>query len=277
MRFIRTSILLACALALFTGDALARGGGGFKGGGGGFSAGKSFSSPAPKNFSTPQSAPKAFVAPTPVKPAAPPPPKAGAKPPNYDAAAQRARTEAESANRFQAAKSPPAQPAPAAKPSQQTRVDAPKAGEPSRENSWAPRYRGTQEERRVVERYTVYQQNDGVSPWFWMYLMQSNNQNQRQNDEWIYHNRERLSPERLEDLRRQDADLDKRLKTLEEQGVKKDPNFKHPVVDETKVVPPTPVAPSRFWSWVWTILGLALFLGAIYYIFFVHRWKRGYA
>ena len=82
----------------------------------------------------------------------------------------------------------------------------------------------------------------------------------------------------MEDLKKQDAKLEERLRALEAEGLKREPGFKHKVVDEDKVSQPIPkTASSGFWSWFSGILGFTLFGTALYYLVFVHRFRRSFA
>lgn len=289
MQIRRAFLVFTCAFALLAGDADA------KGGRSSFSSGssKSFSAAAPKKPSTPVKEPKAFSAPEPSKRAAPPSQTATpAKAPavqseaakGFDSAATKAQAKAESQARFQADERAKAQ-----KNEAQRQASKPKAGQttqassqfrtppdPQRATATNTAWKDTSVRRDqlrydrhlVTERHYHYGggYDSGPNVFFWMWLMQNQN---NQNDLWLYHHRDRVDPRLYDDLRARDAKLDDRLAVLEKQGVQRDPNFKHPTVDEAAVPPPP--EESSFWTWVWAILGLGLAGSAFYYIFFVHR------
>lgn len=117
--------------------------------------------------------------------------------------------------------------------------------------------------------------NDGFSPWFWLWLMDR----PHYRDQWVYHNYDRMDPARLAELKRNDADLDNRLRALEAQGVKRDPSYVPPEVDRDLVYSDDQVKrvyedknTSRI-PWGWIFFGIAM-LGLGYFVFFVRAFPR---
>jgi hypothetical protein len=202
---------------------LAKGGGGFGGGGGrsfgGGGGSRSFgggsfsrpSAPAPsRTFSSPKAAP----APAPSRPAS----SSGGFSTKYDsgaAAAQRSQSSRslyEQANGISHGSSAAERVGPVSDETLRTR--------PARE-------------REVFTQYTtqpipVYY-HDSFSPWFWLWLM---DRTQSDRDMWIYNHRDEMDNARYNDLLRKDADLQRRMDALQQQGVTPDPSYTPAGVDQ---------------------------------------------
>lgn len=99
--------------------------------------------------------------------------------------------------------------------------------------------------------------------------MERNNNNYR--DEWIYHNRDRLSADEMARLRERDARLDDRLRQIESKGITKDPDFKVP---ESEVRPQQESGASKGGSTLWLWMGSLLLIAAAVYFIFFHRIPR---
>lgn len=106
---------------------------------------------------------------------------------------------------------------------------------------------------------------------FWLWLMDRPRQDR---DTWVYNHRDEMDPARYEELRRKDTDLDRRLKELEAQGVKKDPSYIPSGVDRDLMYSDDHVknvyknAHTSSFPWAW-IFGIVIILGLGYLIFFV--------
>lgn len=131
----------------------------------------------------------------------------------------------------------------------------------------------------IVERQVT--SSGGTDAYFWLWLME-HNQNQRQRDDWIYHNRDRVSQEQMDELRRRDSGIDARLRKLEEGGVQRDPNFRIPdsdYKDKTVTAPADKPATSSGFKSFWLTIGCLLLFGALIYLVFFKRFntRRSYA
>jgi len=75
----------------------------------------------------------------------------------------------------------------------------------------------------------VHYYNDSFNPFFMLWLL-----DRSANDRalWAYHHRDQMDNERYKELLAKDADLEKHIKDLEAQGIKKDPNYKPQGVDD---------------------------------------------
>lgn len=279
-------------LAFMPLDALAKGGG-FSGGGrsfggSGFGSGsRSFSAPsAPRSYSAP-SAPRSYSTPsaprsysTPSIPSTPrsfstpgvsPPPRSSPTPApktQYDSGAGRAARKDLSQQKFDAT-----QPKPSPTP-------------PDYRNARVRDLRRDLSYERMQNRELRQQQTFGGyasrpvpccysdpfgNMFFWLWLMDRPRQ---ERDTWVYNRRDEMDPARYEELRRKDTDLDRRLKEMESQGVKKDPSYVPPGVDRDLMYSDDHAKQaykeahtSRFpWGWVF---GIVIILGLVYLVFFV--------
>jgi hypothetical protein len=125
----------------------------------------------------------------------------------------------------------------------------------------------------------VHTYNDGFNPWFWMWLMQSNNQRER--DQWVYHHREQMDPARYEELKRHDAELEKRLAALEGSGTKKDPTYvpksfekDADLMYKDEVAAKQAKETSRVSTYLWLTLLLLLVAAGSYYLFWPRYTRR---
>jgi hypothetical protein len=259
---------LALALACYSGYADARGGGGFGGGGGrgmsggghigggghggglgggfgsapkiggGFSNGSFHSTP---HIETPSRDAPVFHA-NPVTPSRN----------NFDSDAARATHAEQSAAKYREAHPAPATPPPYGS---QPPVSRPVSAEPPyRPHSPAP------------SAPVVVHQDNGISPWFWIWLMDHNSNR----DEWVYHHRDQISEQQMQELRRRDAGLDDRLRRLEQSGVQRDPSIKVDGIDERA----HSVAPSTHHSHAWLWIGITILILALFYwLVFVHKFQ----
>jgi len=129
------------------------------------------------------------------------------------------------------------------------------------------------EREQVFRRYatqpiTVY--HDSFSPFFWLWLM---DRSQRDRDLWVYNHRDEMDQQRYDDLVRKDADLERRLNDLQQQGVNHDSSYTPPGIDQDLMYDDNHVQqayaqnqPHSAWG---TTFGL-LTVGALaYLIFFV--------
>ena len=64
--------------------------------------------------------------------------------------------------------------------------------------------------------------HDSFNPWFWMWLMSQNNDQQA---EWAYHHHDEMDSQRYQDLISKNADLAAKVATLEASGKTKDLNY----------------------------------------------------
>ena len=91
--------------------------------------------------------------------------------------------------------------------------------------------------------------------------------NNRDRDTWVHHNRDRLSEAQMEELRKKDANIDQRLQELETSGIKRDPTVKVPSIDDAQVQAPQ-VAANSSSGRGWWFIGFLLLAGSIAYLFF---------
>jgi hypothetical protein len=274
--------------ALLNGIAFAKGGGGFGGGSSSFGGGaRSFSAPS---FTAP--AAKSFSAPSiTVAPRAPPPPPVAAPaaraPVVFDSGATRAKATEDSRANFRANSPEAPKPPPAATSTTSTShtnwADRPifpsRQAETPRTDYTRPTSSWTPTRTVIVERQVT--SSGGTDAYFWLWLME-HNQNQRQRDDWIYHNRDRVSQEQMDELRRRDSGIDARLRKLEEGGVQRDPNFRIPdsdYKDKTVTAPADKPATSSGFKSFWLTIGCLLLFGALIYLVFFKRFntRRSYA
>lgn len=295
--------------ALVVDDSFARGGGGGGGGsrGGGFSS--SHSSSSPSHSSSPSSSPsrsssgsssggffKSTPAPAPIYHApAPAPkqtpapsanpgfktgtPKATEQPRTFDQRGKEGLKKEESRQAYE--KAHPSTPAaPVATPSQtRERSVADLRKDLSREKWENRQLRRDQQYGRYYNQPRVFTQtyNDPFGNiFFWMWLME---QNSHSRDQWLYHHQSEVDPARFAALKEKDADLDRRLKALEKDGVKKDSSYtpeefkgnKDLMYGDDVVTQAAKEEHSSSNLWLW--LGVLLLLGAGVYLVFVKRWK----
>lgn len=235
MRRIGTFFL---ATLLMCGAADARSKGGFSGGSKGFSSGsKSFSSGSSSKsvFSSAPSRP-ATAPTTSFKGFSAPASKASepVRPPvaSFDSVGARAQAEKASQDAFRAsqerarATAAPREPLfrsePRPQPSVATVQNRTTSGDGrvAANNNSAPVANDNRSRTIVIER-TV---NGGMPDWYWIWLLSNQNQNNRSRDEWLYHNQSTLSPAQMQELRSKDVGLEERLRKLESEGLKRDPN-----------------------------------------------------
>lgn len=250
-------LLLACVL-LLPASTLAKGGGGFRGGGRSFGGGSRSGgfSRSSRSFSSPR-APSS------------PPSSGGFRSPG-GGFASRHDSGAASANRAESSRSL-----------------YERANGINRGNSAGDRQRlggvthetlETRPEReQVFRRYatqpvTVY--HDSFSPFFWLWLM---DRSQRDRDLWVYNHRDEMDQQRYNDLARKDADLERRLNDLQQQGVAHDPSYTPPGVDQDLMYDDHHVQQAyaenqshSAWS---SIFGLVTAGGVAYLIFFVPMFR----
>lgn len=69
---------------------------------------------------------------------------------------------------------------------------------------------------------------DSYNPYFMLWLMDRSLDDRAM---WAYHHRNDMDRERYQEMLTKDANLEKRIKELEEKGIKKDPNYKPEGVD----------------------------------------------
>ncbi len=128
--------------------------------------------------------------------------------------------------------------------------------------------------RPIPSYYHSY--NDGFNIWFWMWLM---DRPRHDRDTWVYNHRDSIDPQRYAELRRQDADLDRRLQALETQGVAKNPSYVPPGIDrdmmysDEKVKEVYAEANRSSFPWGWAF-GILIFGGGIYLVFYGRFFRR---
>ena len=307
MNFRKTlAVFFALTLIFFNVDfVLAKGGGGgrgggFSGGGRSFSGGsRSFSGgsrpsapsrpapsrPAPSSPSVkaPSSVPKSPSsdrsfsggpsAPSVKQPVAPSKPST-----TYDAAKQKAQQQESSRQALGASKAKE-------RPAQQTTTSASRDRERDlrRDLNYQKmenrdlrqrQFYGSYYNRPIPSYYRSY--NDGFNIWFWMWLM---DRPRHDRDTWVYNHRDSMDPQRYAELRKQDSDLDRRLQTLEAQGVKKDSSYVPPGVDrdlmysDEKAKQVYAEANKSSFPWGW-LFGLLIFGALIYLVFYGKFFRR---
>lgn len=305
-----TAFAALALLSLGLDDSFARGGGGGGHGGGFSSGGRSFSSSSSSGFrssspsssssffkSSPSPAPAMpkYVAPAPqpriasaesVKPGfrtAEPTPAPMKK--TFDSAGAKANHEAASRESFKVAQAPATQSPPARSYEykrdtyvQNLRTDL--AGE-----KW--KNRQLRQDQAFGGYYNRPSAPIFVQPayhdpfgnmFFWMWLMDRPSHDR---DAWLYHHQGDMDPARLAELKSKDADLDRRLKALEQSGTKADSAYVPPELKGNKdlmygddVVKDAAKAENSM-SWLWFVLGGLLALGAFVYLVFFKRWNTG--
>ena len=262
-RYLQASIpLLLAVMLLVPASTFAKGGGGFRGGGGrsfsggsrsggfsrGFSSGRSFSTPK-----APPSSPSRST----FRPS-------GGFSTHYDSGAaaaehaQSSRSLYERANdAFSGGRTGSTE---RVGPVTQETLDT----RPAREDSIFHTYR--------TQPVTVY--HDSFSPWFWLWLM---DRSQRDRDLWVYNHRDEMDQQRYQDLERKDADLDRRMHDLEQQGVSQDPSYTPSGVDQDLMYNDNRVQQAyaetqHHPSWD-LLFGSAAIIAGAYLIFFVPMFR----
>lgn len=304
-KVIAGSIALLFSLSLLPIDALAKGGGGFSSG-----SGRSFSSPSrssstpsrsfspspSRSYSTPSPSPsKTYQSPSPstspgrtyTTPPAPSrtpsrqydAPSATQSPKStYDSGASRALKQQESRKTFERS-NPPSTTATSAAP--KSDYERQRTRDLKRElNHEKIQNRRLRQEQRYSSYYgrpTPCCYNDGFNVFFWLWLLDRPNHQA----EWAYHHRDQIDPNRLEELRRKDADLDRRMAELETRGVKRDSSWtpsefqgdKDLMYSDEKVQKLYEEKQTSGFPWFWVLVGLAT-LGLLYLVIFKIRWMR---
>jgi len=133
-------------------------------------------------------------------------------------------------------------------------------------------------EASVFRRYTtlpipvVY--HDSFNPWFWLWLM---DRGQHDRDLWIYNHRDEMDAARYHDLQQKDADLERRLHDIEQQGVTPDPSYTPSGVDQDLMYNDDEVKQAYNATTThpqWGLFGASLTAaGLAYLIFFVPMFK----
>lgn len=296
-------------------DALAKGFSG--GGGGGFSGGKSFSSPSPsRSFSSPSPS-KSYSAPshsspsspsrsysTPSAPSTPTPPRQfttpstptpkastpsapsvipfsptkdqptlAPKPPksgdlgSLDTKGARNQKLAESKKAFETAN-------PAKQPKQSyesLKKDLNFQKMENRQLRQQQNFSGHYNQP-VPQQHSHY--NDGFNIWFWLWLL---DRPRSDRDTWVYNHKDQMDPARYAELKKNDTDLENRLKALEDQGVKKDSSYAPKGIDRDLMYSDEHVKKAyedktkSGFPWMWFLVGLIIF-GVIYLVFFT-KWN----
>lgn len=300
-RHITTSLVLVLILSATT-SAFAKGGG-FSGGGS-----RSFSSPS-RSFSAPSAPSRSYSAPSAPsapRPASPPPsapsyvspPSSAPKyvapapsaprpsAPNFDSSARAATAHAESQKRWEASlpKTSPSQPAVGIgnEGSAQAKTYTPVAPNYTREQ-----YNSREKRAQVVFGQPSQQSSYSSQPqvvhndvfgntFFWLWLM-DHNRPQGERDKWVYNHKDEMDPARFEELKKNDADLETRLKTLEARGEKKDPHYVPPelkgnedLMYKDDVVKQHVTSESSLGTFLWVMLFASLFCFALWFLF----WPR---
>jgi hypothetical protein len=258
-RLASVTLLLAASL-LLPASSFAKGGGGFRGGGrsfgggsrpGGFSSGRSFSTPK----SLPASPSRGTFKPS------------GGFTTRYDSGAASAQRAQSSKSLYERANGVfgGGQTGSGERVGRVTQETL--ETRPAREESIFHSYR--------TQPVAVY--HDGFNPWFWLWLM---DRGQRDRDYWIYNHRDEMDQQRYQDLVHKDADLERRLHDLEDQGTPHDPSYTPPGVDQDLMYDTNRVqqayTQNQSQHSVWgTLFGLAAIVAGIYLIFFVPMFRPG--
>lgn len=300
MKWIAKGMIIVVALlmmsSLATIEVFAKGGGGSSGGGRSFSAqSRTFTAPKPLP-SLPVRTYTPAVTPSQAKPAkevtVTPRHEAPAKKPDFDAAARAAQERAASQKKFKEAQKPIGSPTPSPRKDVVTRsyttsdgqslqVTIDRKDQQIRDLKRDLRYeRRATRDLREQQRFGAYYGRpvvyfkDGFSPLFWMWAIDRMTHDQRA--EWAYHHRDTVDPARMEELRRQDAEFDRRLDALEAQGLKRDPTYAPEGVDKDLMYSREymdtvhkEVNKSSF-PWGWTIIGII----AVGLVVYVVRFKK---
>jgi hypothetical protein len=219
MRFRTASfvgLLLACVL-LLPSSTLAKGGGGFRGGGRSFGGGSRSSgfSRSSRSFSSPRA------------PSSPPGSggSGGFRSPGGGFATRR-DSGAASANRAESSRSLYER-ANGINNNGNSPGDRQRLGNVTHETLETRPQREQVFRRYATQPVTVY--HDSFSPFFWLWLM---DRSQHDRDMWVYNHRDEMDQQRYNDLARKDADLERRLNDLQQQGVAHDPSYTPPGVDQ---------------------------------------------
>ena len=119
---------------------------------------------------------------------------------------------------------------------------------------------------------TVY--HDSFNPWFWLWLL---DRSQHDRDLWVYNHRDEMDQSRYNDLVQKDADLERRLHDLEQEGVAKDPSYTPPGVDQDlmyddKQVQQAHTETQQHPEWG-MFFGTLAVIGVSYLVFFVPMFK----
>jgi hypothetical protein len=100
---------------------------------------------------------------------------------------------------------------------------------------------------------------------------------QRDRDLWVYNHRDEMDQSRYNDLVRKDADLERRLHDLEQEGVPKDPSYTPQGVDQDLMYDDNKVQQAYTeneqrpeWGLFFGTLGV---IGGAYLVFFVPMFK----
>jgi len=116
--------------------------------------------------------------------------------------------------------------------------------------------------------------HDSFNPWFWLWLL---DRSQHDRDLWVYNHRDEMDQSRYNELVQKDADLERRLHDLEQQGVTKDPSYTPPGVDQDLMYNDKQVQQAHLedqhhpeWGMFFGTLGV---IGVSYLVFFVPMFK----
>lgn len=293
-------------------DTFAKGGGGFGGGGGfrggGFSGSKSFGggfSSGGKGFSSGFGGSRGFS--SPVKPSSPPKtypmpsklsgsitpgltqtpkfpsssgiPKSSSK--RQDSDAGRAMTQQESKRALEASKNRPSTTSIERKATTTPGYRDQRIKDLGQKLSYAKMENRLLRQRQVFGGYydgrpapIAHYYNDSFNGWFWLWLLDR----PQYHGDWVYHHRDQIDPARFEELKKKDATLEKRIAELEAQGVKKDPSYVPPGIEEDLMYKDEYVkgayekTKKSSFPWFWAVF-FPLLVGSFVYLFFFHRWK----
>jgi hypothetical protein len=135
-------------------------------------------------------------------------------------------------------------------------------------------------EASVFRRYYTTQPipvvyHDSFNPWFWLWLM---DRGQHDRDLWIYNHRDEMDDARYHDLLQKDADLERRLHDIQQQGVTPDSSYTPPGVDQDLMYNDDEVKQAYNEGTThpqWGLFGASLTaIGLAYLIFFVPMFRR---
>ena len=84
--------------------------------------------------------------------------------------------------------------------------------------------------------------HDSFNPWFWMWLMNQNNDSQA---EWAYNHREEMDQQRYQDMLTKNSELAAKVMALETAGKEKNPNYVPSGVDQDLIYSDTAVQPQE--------------------------------
>lgn len=182
----------------------------------------------------------------------------------FDSAAKRATQEAYSSHIYEASRPP----------IKIERQHQPNTGNSGQSGRWkttvtVPRESYTTRQQRMQQQFgpsyypqsyamPVYQ--DSFNPWFWMWLMNQNSDNQAM---WAYNHRDEMDEKRYQEMLAKNSELAAKIATLEAGNTTKDPNYVPPGIDQDLIYADTAVQEETVSGVVTVIIILGFISGAI--------------